>query len=151
MGHEHFNKSLTLDLENRLMLYMMSVDRVKKFIICGEILRIGITRILEVDNIFHMMWSKLHWNNKYLFPSESSIKDSAVFKASPLHKLTSDQEQIKEIIIERVFEALSSNKKNQLIFIDGEAGTEKLFSTAVPFMNYLLKQRTRNENLLAVI
>lgn len=30
IGHEHFNKSLTLDIENRLMLYLMSVERVKK-------------------------------------------------------------------------------------------------------------------------
>lgn len=33
IGHEHFNKSLTLDIENRLMHYMMSVDRVKHGII----------------------------------------------------------------------------------------------------------------------
>lgn len=29
IGHEHFNKSLTLDIENRLMNYMLSVDSVK--------------------------------------------------------------------------------------------------------------------------
>lgn len=29
IGHEHFNKSLTLDVENRLMHYMMSIERVK--------------------------------------------------------------------------------------------------------------------------
>lgn len=29
IGYEHFNKSLTLDIENRLMHYMMSVERVK--------------------------------------------------------------------------------------------------------------------------
>lgn len=29
IGHEYFNKSLTLDIENRLMHYMMSVERVK--------------------------------------------------------------------------------------------------------------------------
>lgn len=28
IGHEHFNKSLTLDIENRLMHYMMSAERV---------------------------------------------------------------------------------------------------------------------------
>lgn len=28
IGHEHFNKSLTLDVENRLMHYLMSVDKV---------------------------------------------------------------------------------------------------------------------------
>ena len=30
IGHEHFNKSLTLDVENRLMHYLMSVDRVRQ-------------------------------------------------------------------------------------------------------------------------
>ena len=29
IGHEHFNKSLTMDIENRLMHYMMSAERVK--------------------------------------------------------------------------------------------------------------------------
>lgn len=29
IGHEHFNKSLTLDIENRLMHYMMSADHVR--------------------------------------------------------------------------------------------------------------------------
>lgn len=28
IGHEHFNKSMTLDVENRLMHYLMSVDKV---------------------------------------------------------------------------------------------------------------------------
>ena len=26
IGHEHFNKSMTLDIENRLMLYMMCIE-----------------------------------------------------------------------------------------------------------------------------
>ena len=30
IGHEHFNKSLTLDIENRLMHYLMSVDNVRQ-------------------------------------------------------------------------------------------------------------------------
>ena len=30
IGHEHFNKSLTLDVENRLMHYLMSVDKVRQ-------------------------------------------------------------------------------------------------------------------------
>lgn len=29
IGHEHFNKSLTLDIENKMMLYMTGVDAVK--------------------------------------------------------------------------------------------------------------------------
>lgn len=30
IGHEHFNKSMTLDVENRLMQYMLSVPKVIK-------------------------------------------------------------------------------------------------------------------------
>lgn len=30
IGHEHFNKSMTLDVENRLMHYMLSVPKVRK-------------------------------------------------------------------------------------------------------------------------
>ena len=30
IGHNHFNKSLTLDIENRLMLYLSSVDNVTR-------------------------------------------------------------------------------------------------------------------------
>lgn len=30
IGHELFNKSLTLDIENRLMQYLLSVDNISK-------------------------------------------------------------------------------------------------------------------------
>ena len=30
IGHNHFNKSLTLDIENRLMLYLSSVEQVER-------------------------------------------------------------------------------------------------------------------------
>ena len=125
IGHEHFNKSLTLDIENRLMLYMMSVDRVKKIHNMRGNPQSKYYPDSEVDDIFRMIWGRLRKDNKNLFPSESSIKDSAVFKASPLHKLTADQENIKSIIVQRVFDALDTGKKNQIIFIEGEAGTGK--------------------------
>ena len=125
IGHEHFNKSLTLDIENRLMLYMMSVDRVKKIHNMRGNPQSKFYPDSEVDDIFRMIWGRLRKDNKNLFPSESSIKDSAVFKASPLHKLTADQENIKSIIVQRVFDALDTGKKNQIIFIEGEAGTGK--------------------------
>lgn len=125
IGHEHFNKSLTLDIENRLMLYMMSVEHVRRI----HNLRGNPQRKYypeaEMDSIFQMIWKKLQKDNKELFPSESKIKDSAVFKASPLHKLTEEQEMIKECIIQKVLAALKEEKKEQLIFVEGEAGTGK--------------------------
>ena len=101
IGHKHFNKSLTLDIENRLMLYLMSVDKVRKihnkkcnpqnkYYPCDEF-----------DSIFQKVWTELRKMNATLFPVESTIKDSAVFKASPLHKLTSDQEGAKELLSKR--------------------------------------------------
>jgi uncharacterized protein len=105
IGHEHFNKSLTLDIENRLMLYMLSVARIKKIHNqkCNPQNKYYTEN--ELDNIFRQVWSKLRRRDPLLFPTESSIKDSAVYKASPLHKLTPEQESAKESIIRKVFES----------------------------------------------
>ena len=125
IGHEHFNKSLTLDIENRLMLYLMSVEQVKKIHNMRGNPQNRYYPDSELDDIFRMMWKKLRRYDRDFFPKESAIRDSAVFKASPLHKLTAEQESIKDIIIDRVMEALSLGQKKQIIFIEGEAGTGK--------------------------
>lgn len=125
IGHEHFNKSLTLDIENRLMLYLMSSEHVHKIHNLRENPQRKYYPDFELDSIFQKIWRKLRRDNKILFPQENIIKDSAVFKASPLHKLTKEQEQIKERILDRVFSALNSEMDNQLIFVEGEAGTGK--------------------------
>lgn len=125
IGHEHFNKSMTLDIENRLMHYMMSVDCVRKI----HNMRSNSQRRYfpdeEMDSIFQMIWKILRKDNKNLFPLESKIKDSAVYKASPLHKLTNAQENIKRSILQRVFEVLNDTDEHQVIFVEGEAGTGK--------------------------
>ena len=53
--------------------------------------------VKKMDDIFRMLWKKLRRDNKELFQSESAIKDSAIFKAFPLHKLTEEQEEVKKI------------------------------------------------------
>ncbi len=145
IGHEHFNKSLTLDIENRLMLYMMSVNRVKQIHNLRGNPQSKYYPDSEADDIFRMIWSRLRRDNKDLFPSESAIKDSAIFKASPLHKLTSDQENIRSIIIQRVFKALNTGKKNQIIFIEGEAGTGKTVLNSSTFYELFAKAEEENK------
>lgn len=125
IGHEYFNKSMTLDIENRLMHYMMSVDCVRKIHNMRSNPQHRYFPDEEMDSIFHMIWRKLRKDNKDLFPLESKIKDSAVYKASPLHKLTRDQEEIKKSILQRVFEVLNDTEEHQIIFVEGEAGTGK--------------------------
>lgn len=125
IGHEHFNKSLTLDVENRLIHYLMSVDRVKHVHNQRGNPQNSYYPIEELDDIFRKIWRGLRKENKDLFPTESAIKDSAIYKASPLHKLTKEQEQARTFIIQKVMRALKNNETKQLIFIEGEAGTGK--------------------------
>lgn len=133
IGHEHFNKSLTLDIENRLMNYMLSVDSVKSVHNSRANPQFDYYPVEELDEIFNKIWMKLHKENEKLFPTESFVQNSAIYKASPLHKLTEDQKKAKEIIIQKVDEALSSEKTEQLIFIDGEAGTGKIVLNSSTF------------------
>lgn len=131
--HEHFNKSLTLDIENRLMHYMMSVERVKHVYNLRDNPQTSYYPMEEFDEIFSKIWRGLRKENKDLFPTESAIKDSAIYKASPLHKLTKEQEEARELIIQKVSEALEKEETKQLIFIDGEAGTGKTVLTSSTF------------------
>ena len=125
IGHEHFNKSLTMDIENRLMHYMMSAERVKHVHNLRDNLQTSYYPVEELDEIFGRIWRGLRKENKELFPTESAIKDSAIYKASPLHKLTKEQKDARELILQKVSKALENCETRQLIFIDGEAGTGK--------------------------
>ena len=125
IGHEHFNKSLTMDIENRLMHYMMSAERVKHVHNLRDTPQTSYYPVEELDEIFGRIWRGLRKENKELFPTESAIKDSAIYKASPLHKLTKEQKDARELILQKVSKALENGETRQLIFIDGEAGTGK--------------------------
>ena len=125
IGHEHFNKSMTLDIENRLMHYLLSVPTVRRVHNLRGNPQNKYYPIEELDTIFSNIWRELKKDNNELFPKESSIRDLAIFKASPLHKLTNDQIEARDKIIDRVKNALQSDQTGQIIFIEGEAGTGK--------------------------
>lgn len=144
IGHEHFNKSLTLDIENRLMHYMMSIERVKHVHNGRGNPQSSYYPVEELDVIFRKIWRGLRRENKELFPTESSIKDSAIYKASPLHKLTKEQENARDLIIQKVKRALEKDETKQLIFIEGEAGTGKTVLNSSTF--YELYCRAEEED-----
>lgn len=124
IGHEHFNKSLTLDVENRLMHYLMSVDKVHQVHNGRGNPQKHYYPSAEFEEIFRKIWTELHESDEELFPDENIVKDSAIYKASPLHKLTDEQENAKIQILECIDLARQKHEK-QIIFIDGEAGTGK--------------------------
>ena len=107
------------------MHYMMSVERVKHVHNLRDNPQTSYYPMEEMDEIFSKIWRGLRNENKELFPTESVIKDSAIYKASPLHKLTKEQEKARELIIFKITKALENGETKQLIFIDGEAGTGK--------------------------
>ena len=78
-----------------------------------------------LDEIFSEIWQSLNKKNKSLFPIESIIKDSAIFKASPFHKLTQEQINAKEEILTKIKESILLNEDGQLIIVEGEAGSGK--------------------------
>ena len=77
IGDRHFNKSLTLDMENRLMGYMQSVDVVKLVMNRRTNAQDMYYTSDEFDGIFSMAWQTLHEMEPDLFPEEKAILDSA--------------------------------------------------------------------------
>lgn len=146
IGHEHFNKSLTLDIENRLMQYLSSVEAVENLNNRRTNPQNDYYTSEELGSIFSEIWKKLQRKNKELFPLERIIKDSAIFKSSPFHKLTREQMNAREDIILKVTEALNRNREGQLIIVEGEAGSGKtvLMSSLFYELNQLSLEDSEN-------
>ncbi|MBZ2041409.1 DUF2075 domain-containing protein [Streptococcus sanguinis] len=125
IGHNHFNKSLTLDIENRLMLYLSSVDNVTRVQNRRGNPQNEYYTSDELDDIFTKIWRSLNRKNEYLFPAESIVRNSAIFKSSPFHKLTQEQVKAKDKIIFKITSALGSEDHGTLILVKGEAGAGK--------------------------
>ena len=147
IGYEHFNKSFTLDVENRLIHYLTGVEKIKVVHNERGNPQAKYYPSEEMDKVFARIWRKLRKENKDLFPSESVVKDSAIFKASPLHTLTKGQEEAQNLIISRVEECLKKDKKKQLIFVDGEAGTGKTVLNSSTFYKLFCNAKENNENI----
>lgn len=149
IGHEHFNKSLTLDIENQLMMYLLSVDSIKHLNNRRTNAQNAYYTVDEMQPIISKIWRGLHRYDEKLFPLESIIRDSALFKASPFHKLTDEQLNAKRIIIDKIEHAMAQSKTGQLIFVEGEAGSGKtvLLSNLFYELNADLLKQAGTENV----
>lgn len=125
IGHEHFNKSLTLDIENRMMHYLSGVSTVKSLNNRRTNAQGEYYKDEEMIPIFNKIWRKLHQLKPDLFPIQRIVEESAIFKASPFHKLTQDQLKAKKEILKVVENALRTNKMGQLVLVEGDAGAGK--------------------------
>lgn len=152
IAHPKFNKSLTLDVENKLIHYLSSSNNISKVHNARGNPQNKYYLCEEFNTIFTNIWNSLIKYNKTLFLSENEIQDSAIYKASPLHKLNEEQTIAKEKIIDKISECLIKDKKNQLVFVEGISGTGKTVLMSSIF--YDIKNKTehvytqKGENLL---
>ncbi len=109
IGHPKFNKSLTLDVENRLMHYMSSADSVKRLNNRRTNAQGDYYTSDEFDAIFSRIWLDLHKDDPELFPAEEIIQDSALFKASPFHRLSPEQLEAEEEILTAVMRLMRTD------------------------------------------
>ena len=142
IGHPLFQKSLTLDIEDRLINYCLAMETAitknGRFNPQGKYKGDDST-----DSIFGFIWRELRKDNPNFFLPESAIQKSAIYKASPNHKLKEDQKLAKSKIIERTFDAIINGKDHQLIMVEGEAGTGKTVLASSTF--YDLQQKISSE------
>ncbi|MGN0075996.1 MAG: DUF2075 domain-containing protein [Parafannyhessea sp.] len=144
IGQDHFNKSLTLDLENTFLSYLLASDARRVTLVNGR----GNPQDdyytkADLPAITSAVWRRLNRYEPQLFPAESVIRDSAIFKASPFHALGPEQLVAEDKIIARLRQTLGNAgatgasgvvaatdqkalvEKGELIIVEGLAGTGK--------------------------
>lgn len=125
IGNTLFNKSLTLDIENQLMLYLSGSPTVKELNNRRTNPQNRYFTDEHFDDVFEEIWKQLRGKNSSLFPPAEAVRDSALFKASPFHKLTNEQLDAKREILNSIIGTLDLGEDQQLILVTGEAGSGK--------------------------
>lgn len=144
IGQEHFNKSMTLDIENRLMQYLTSVSSISKLSNRRFNEQNKYYDSFQFDKLFNKIWTQLHQKNKDLFPDSENLKTKAIFKSSPFNKLTNEQLKVKTEVIEKIDQALRSTNKlseGKLVLVEGEAGSGKTVLVSNIFYDLIHQNR----------
>lgn len=137
VANERFNKSLTLDIENRLMQYVTAVDRV---------VTVNNRRTNPqgryyteefLDETFDAIWKRLNAYDPLLFPPAKKVRDSAIFKASPFNRLTDEQENARQEVLHAVQSQQHGDSSSKLIMVTGEAGSGKTVLISSLFLDLL--------------
>lgn len=156
IGNAHFNKSLTMDVENKLMLYLSGADNVKRLFNARTNEQADYYTHDEFDRIFSQIWLTLHRDNPELFPAEQLIRDSALFKASPFHELTPSQLDAEQTILKVLSSAhfgigtqdrLTNSQQRHLILVQGGSGTGKTVLLSHLFNSVTSEMRSKHLDL----
>lgn len=133
IGSDKFNKSVTLDIESKLIKYLASEDNYILQNIAPGLINHRYYQQEIYDNLFVEIWKKLE-EKKIVTKTMSEIENSELFKYSPYKSLNTDQYNS----IVEILKALTISDSNK-IFISGSAGTGKTILAA-----YLIKLLSTN-------
>lgn len=126
IGHPYFNKSLTLDIENRFLHYLESCKSVERRNNRRTNEQRNYFTLEHLDRVFDDVWQHLHEEEPELFDSKDEITSSAIYKASPFQKLNEQQLEAQNAVFEAVNNALErDDHEHRLIIVSGEAGSGK--------------------------
>ncbi|WP_286967306.1 MULTISPECIES: DUF2075 domain-containing protein [Arsenicicoccus] len=144
IGHQHFSKSMTLDVENRLMHWLNGSDAVVRLHNRKHNPQNDYYSRDLLDAAFRDTWNQLRRHDDFLFPTEKIVRESALFKASPFHKLTPQQLAAKARIHDAIVEARASEAVGQLILVEGSAGTGKTVLLSSLFYDLFMEDVARD-------
>ncbi len=124
--HEEFNQSATYNIETNLINYLLAEQRLN-LTNKNQVRKSSVHDYYRKGhynkNIFHEIWNKLKVNN-FVKHDLSFLRNKDVFKISPYKELTEEQLEIQKIIIDFCIQNIENQKQN-ILFIEGEAGTGK--------------------------
>lgn len=130
---EKFNKSMTMDIENRLIHYTIFAETSKN----GRTNEQGCySNKEEAFGIFEKIVDAISTKNPSKFSKLGDVVKKSVFMASPFMQLNSTQEEAKNSIISSVSNCLENQKKS-IIVIRGGAGTGKTVLLSSLFFSLL--------------
>ena len=125
IGHSKFNKSATLELEQ---MFMDSLLGDNKFIKIYNGRNNGLStdfyeRNAYREGVFPEIWEQLRQQN--VVSSLEEVHNSALFANSPFKALSPKQQEAKELIVDKIAETLLAGNQNEVIKIQGLAGSGK--------------------------
>ena len=95
------------------MHYMSSTDSVKRLNNRRTNAQGDYYTADQFDRIFSQIWLRLHKEDSDLFPAEEIIRDSALFKASPFHKLSDSQLEAEESILVQLAALVADSRQQK--------------------------------------
>ncbi|MBY4798230.1 DUF2075 domain-containing protein [Collinsella sp. AGMB00827] len=156
--HNFFTKSMTLDIENKYIDYFQSTDGVFTLNGRGNAQR-NYYKVEEKDKVGSRAWQRLSLFDPDLFPPESDIWNSDLYKISPFHALGEEQSKAVDAVCKSAAALLSglpicgerlekADSSHRLLVLEGASGTGKSIVLSTLFLR--LSQMLRDDDEEAV-